>query len=184
MVTLRDQIERYKRTQLIMGAALIAVCAGFCFLGYRPLTSARASLASEITEKQNKQADIANRLQILPAVAADVRQLRMQLQGQKKLPLETDLAQFIRDLTRLGDNWSLKAFRYKPEASRRNEYFAQLPIQLTFEGDFVKVFSFLKQVEDLERLTRVRDIQFKSREQSSGQVQVELTMNIFYSPQE
>jgi len=184
MMSLRNQIPLFARLQAVLVCCIMAMLAMFYFLAYRPLTSEELALGKQIQERQQNLADTATRLRVLPAVAAEVRQLRKQLEGQKKLPAENDLAQFIRDLTRLGDNWSLKGFRYKPDASRRNECFAQLPIQLTFEGDFVKVFSFLKQVEDLERLTRVRNLQVKARDAATGQVQVELTMNIYYAPQE
>lgn len=184
MIALRQQGSWCRKAQIIMSAALLVIVGSFYLFGYRPLTAEKKSLAVQVADRQKRLADNSRQLKVLPEVAAEVRDLRARLDGQKKLPRESDLFQFIRDLTRLKQNWSLSRFQYKPEASRRNEYFAQLPIQLSFEGDFVSVYSFLRQIEDLERLTRVRTISLKGRPEQPGEVQVELTMNIYYAPHE
>jgi Tfp pilus assembly protein PilO len=61
----------------------------------------------------------------------------------------------------------------------RSELFAEQPVSLKFEGDFLKVFSFLRQTEQMQRLTRVRELKIKNnRSNKPGQVEVELSMNI------
>jgi hypothetical protein len=62
----------------------------------------------------------------------------------------------------------------------RSETFWQMPIELKFEGDFSNVFSFLQQTEAQKRLTRVKKIELKAKDREPGQVQVQLTMNIYY----
>ena len=57
------------------------------------------------------------------------------------------------------------------------------PIKLTFEGDFISIYSFLRNTEEMPRLTRVRDMKLSSRDKT-GQVKFELTMNIYFSPDE
>jgi Tfp pilus assembly protein PilO len=55
-----------------------------------------------------------------------------------------------------------------------------LPISLKFDGDFRDVYSFLCQMEDLSRLTRVKKMVLKSSG-NDGSVQVEMIMNLYYS---
>jgi Tfp pilus assembly protein PilO len=65
----------------------------------------------------------------------------------------------------------------------RSELFDEQPVSLTFEGDFVNVFSFLRQTEEMQRLTRVKELKLRSSDRTgkSGQVEVELSMNIYFS---
>jgi hypothetical protein len=51
---------------------------------------------------------------------------------------------------------------------------------LKFDGDFRDVYSFLCQMEDLSRLTRVKKMVLKSSG-NDGSVQVEMIMNLYYS---
>ena len=65
----------------------------------------------------------------------------------------------------------------------RSELFAEQPVSLKFEGDFLSVFSFLRQTEEMQRLTRVRELRLRSDDRAArpGQVEVELSMNIYFS---
>ena len=64
----------------------------------------------------------------------------------------------------------------------RAEQVRELPIKLQFEGDFTSVYAFLRNVEEMPRMTRVRGMQIKSRDRdASGQVQVQLAMNIYFA---
>lgn len=183
-VPLKQQQAWCLRSQIALGLLLALAGGLFYFAGYRPMELETENLDRTLAERRRQLSDGSERLKVLPAVEAEVRQLRARLDGQKKLPQETELAQFIRDLTRLTQNQSLSRFQYKPDATQRNRFFSQLPIQLGFEGDFVKVFQFLTEVEGLERLIRIRTLTLQARPENPGTVQAEVTMNIYFSPQE
>ena len=64
----------------------------------------------------------------------------------------------------------------------RVEQVRELPIKLQFEGDFTNVYAFLRNVEEMPRMTRVRGMQIKARDrETSGHVQVQLAMNIYFA---
>ena len=52
---------------------------------------------------------------------------------------------------------------------------------LSFEGDFTSVFSFIQEVEDMQRLTRIRDVTMTGLDSKQGTVNVTLAVNIYYS---
>jgi Tfp pilus assembly protein PilO len=62
----------------------------------------------------------------------------------------------------------------------RDEQFYELPISLKFDGDFRDVYSFLCDIEDLSRVTRVKKMVVKSSG-SEGSVQVEMMLDLYYS---
>jgi len=64
----------------------------------------------------------------------------------------------------------------------RTELYTQWPIAPKFEGDFASVFAFLRRAEAMQRLTHVKGLKVHSTDNGkSGQVQVELSMNIYFS---
>lgn len=182
MRTLQSQIGWCARVQWVLGGALVALVVGFYFFGYRPQTRQLNSLNAQIhTQRQELDAN-QSRTKILPDVALDVNNLRKKLDKfDKQLPRSPELGQFIKEITQVSQQSSLRKLTVQPGAPKRSDLFAELPIFLKFEGDFVSVFSFLRHTEDMQRLTRVRNLSVKSRDTKFGNVEVQLTMNIYFS---
>ena len=58
---------------------------------------------------------------------------------------------------------------------------ALLGASLKFEGKFPSVANFLRSAEEMQRLTRTRRLDLKCRDVKSGNVDVELSMNIYFA---
>jgi Tfp pilus assembly protein PilO len=186
MLTLQKQITWCTRAQWTLGAVIVALTGGFYLFGYRPITQRQAQLQVQIAARQFELSDTGSKAHVLPQVATEVKILRLKLEGSKRLPKQNDLAQFMRDITQLSSQSSLKNFHVKPDEATRTELYSSMPIKLTFEGDFVNVFSFLRQTETMQRLTRTRSISLTSKgdDDKSGTVKAELSMNIYFSADE
>lgn len=180
MMSLQKQIIWIGRLQWTL-AALIALSAGvFYFVAYRPQTQKLASLRGEAETRRQELYASRNQTSILPSVSQEVERLRSKLRRFKAIPRQQELSQFIIDIAHLGQQSALKKFDLKPGLPTRDHKFNELPVQLTFEGDFVNVYSFLRHTEDLQRLTRVRGMDIRGRDRL-GQVKVQLTMNIYFA---
>jgi Tfp pilus assembly protein PilO len=183
MHTLRDQIRWCARFQWCLAGVMLLVVGAFIVLGYVPKTSRMRELQSRIRDQQRDLMAASLRTRILPEVAAEVERLKVKLERTRKsIPPQQELPQFIRDVTQLSQQATLKKFGYKPGVPSRGELVCELPIQFSFEGDFVNVFSFLRNTEEMPRLTRVRGMSVKTRDRDrNGQVKVELSMNIYFA---
>ena len=190
MLTLQNQIKWCSRLQWWLGGAMLLLWAAFLLLGYRPITRRQATLEQQIAMLQSELSTSSSKAGALPQVAGEVKIQRLKLDGANRLPKQNDLAQFIRDITQLSQQSSLKKFQYKPEPRQRGQLFCQLPVKLTFEGDFVNVFSFLRQTETMQRLTRTRSIALSTKDRNdhsgggNGNVKAEVSMSIYFSPDE
>ena len=182
MVSLKNQIRWCIRAQLVLGGAVVLIGSAFYFLGYRPTTNRLAMMDKDITSMQQELADNSMKSQILPNVAKDVRTLRLKLDGSKKLPKEMDVAGFVTDIMRISQNTQLGKPDYKPEDPKRGELFSIYPIRLQLEGNFTNVFTFLREIEALPRLSRVRSIDIKADGKQPGNVTVNLDMDLYFSP--
>ena len=182
MPSLKTQIHWFTRIQQALAGAVVVTGIVFYALVYRPETGRLQTLAGRISEKENQLTTAQSQARVAQLVQADINRLKEKLADFKKLPANPgDLGQFQIDMAQLArrDNlngWSVSS----PGMPKRDEQYYELPISLKFAGDFMDVFSFLRQMEDLSRLTRVKSLSIQGNG-ADGQVQVELLMSLYYS---
>src|SRR5215211_406224 len=182
MRTLESQIGWCARAQWVMGVSMLALSAGFYLFGYRPSTARLAELRTQIELKQRELMDNQTKTTIRPYVEQQVKESRRKLSRfDKQLPKQVEWGQFLNDITLLRDQAGLRDCYIVPTGAKPNDLFVEFPVQVKFQGDFLNVFSFLRQMEQMQRLTRVRDLTVKSKTAGSGIVDVSLSMNIYYT---
>lgn len=184
MITLKNQIRWCSRAQIALGVMLLVLVGAFYLLGYRPAHQHLGALRAQIASMQQELRDNTAKSQILPTVALEVKNLRLRLDGAKKLPKDMDVAGFINDLTRISQATQVRKPQYRPEAPKRGELFSQYPIQLQLQGPFGNVFSFIRETECLPRLTRAKSIDIKADPAKPGFVSVDLGMDLYFSPEQ
>jgi Tfp pilus assembly protein PilO len=141
-------------------------------------------LRDQIAAKQTNLINNKARVQILPDVLVAVNQMRSRLdEFDRRIPNNPELGAFINDITELSHQSGLQSrWAVDPGMPQRSERFAEWPISLKFEGNFLNACAFLRRAEELKRLTRVKGLKIHSIDSGkSGAVQVELSMNIFYA---
>jgi Tfp pilus assembly protein PilO len=182
MTSLQNQLSWCVKAQWTLAIAMIAMLLGFYFAWYRPehtlLRERRAAIESKRVELEANGTRASN----LHMVKLEVDNLRARLERfNKKLPKQQDLGQFIRDITTVSQQSSLRKLTVQPGAPKRTALYTEMPISLNFEGDFNSVFNFLRQTEDMQRLTRVNNLSVKTTDAKLGQVEVQVSMNIYFS---
>ncbi len=183
MRTLRTQIMFCTRAQWVLGAGMALMLGLFFLFGYRQANNRLRDLRIDEDRKLNELSMGQARLQSLDTLELEVERLRLKLaRFDKKLPRQQDLGAFMRDITLLSQQSSLRKWMVQPDPKpRRQDLFSELPIVLSFEGDFASVFAFLRQTEEMQRLTRVRSIRINSRDAKLGQVEVQMAMSIYFA---
>jgi Tfp pilus assembly protein PilO len=181
MWNLQTQLKWSVRAQWTLATALVLTMGGFYALAYRPNSQQLVNLRQQITRSQNELSASQTQTSILPRVQREVGDLRDKLARFKTLrPQQEGVGPFIGDIAQLGQQASLKQWDWKPGDPVRNERCNEQPVRITFEGDFVNVYSFLRHAEDLQRLSRVRSMNLKTKDKQ-GQVKANLTMNIYFA---
>jgi Tfp pilus assembly protein PilO len=181
MTTLKGQVQMCGKAQigLLIGAAGIA--AMFYLVGYRPQAHKLDELNNLITDHERQLDDAQGQAKDLPSEARAVDLLKARLANFQQLPPQPELGPFMRDVTQVSQQSDLRKLTVKPGVPRRDELYCELPVTLEFEGDFLNVFAFLHQVEQMARLTRVTAMQIHCSDPKHGQVQTTVQMNIYYS---
>ena len=182
MPSLKTQILWFTRIQQVLLGAVLVTGIAFYALVYRPETGRLQTLTSRISERESQLSTAESQTRVAQLVQADINRLRERLADFKKLPANPgDLGQFQIDMAQLERRDNLSGWSVSwPGTPKRDEQYYELPISLKFAGDFTDVFSFLRQMEDLSRLTRVKSLTIRG-DDANGAVQVELMMNLYYS---
>jgi Tfp pilus assembly protein PilO len=184
MRTLQTQAEWCSRVQWLLGIALAVMVVGFYAMVYRPNKQRLDDLTMETDTKRRDLTSNRTRIQILPDVLLAVNEMRNRLERfDKKLPKSPELHAFINSITEVSNQAGTRnKWTVEPGVPVRSELYAEWPISLKFEGDFVSVFSFLRRAEEMQRLTRVKGLKVHGIDAGkSGQVTVELSMNIYFA---
>jgi|HubBroStandDraft_1064217.scaffolds.fasta_scaffold208928_2 Tfp pilus assembly protein PilO len=181
MTPLKDTILAYSRMQAILAGAALLLIVAFYLAIYRPAQAAAADLAGQVALKQNILTSNQNEAGRLPRVQMQLEELRRKLGGFKKLPNQPEFAEFIRETSELSQKASLKQFIWHPALPKKTDLYFEQPVTFQFEGDFANVFSFVRDIEDMQRLTRVRSLDMTSISGQPGMVTVTLTVNFYYT---
>jgi Tfp pilus assembly protein PilO len=185
MRSLKSTITFYSKLRWMLCAATVVAAGGFYGLVYRPQTRQLREVQAQIATTSGELAICRDQTRMLTTVATDVERLRSRLREFKTLPKLQDLSHFIRDISQLGDQANLRRFEQRQAMPVRGLKLSAQPMSLTFEGDFVNVFSFLRHTEELQSLIRIPSINIKTIEgpmkDRNGQVKVQMTMNIYFA---
>lgn len=182
MRTLQSQISWCARVQWTLASGMLAMVLGFYLFGYRPNTQRLTDLRQRIDAQRQELAANQQRTDDLPRLALEVARLKEALaRYDKRMPRQQDVGQFLGEITQISQGALLRHWDATHGSPSRSELFGVLPFNVKFQAEFPNVVSFLRQVEDMTRLTRIRDIEVRSIDKKLGLVEVDMTMNIYFS---
>ena len=183
---LRRQAARDGRLQKALAAALAAAVLGFVVLFYLPSLRRTAALDARITTDAATLGQAGRRADRLPRVRAAADDLASHLGAFKPVPREAGEAAFLRSISAAADRLRLRGLEFEPLSPPPGTAALsprELPVRLAFEADFVDAFDFLRHVEEMPRLLRVRDVTLRSADDddgAGGRVRAELTVSLFW----
>jgi Tfp pilus assembly protein PilO len=180
---LKNRLVWCERAQWGLLAFLALFGAGAYLLWIHPANVQLESANARFVLARNELRDNENRAKNLPLVEMEIARLRQRVERfDKTLPRQQDLAQFMNDVTHISQDAALKKLSWHLNSRpKKSDEFTELPIQLTFEGDFqTGVVRFLQGTEDMQRLTRVRKLELKAGDANDGSVKAAVTMNLYF----
>src|SRR6478736_3460690 len=117
MTSLQNQLAWCVKAQLALAIAMIGMLLGFYFGWYRPENSQLRQRTALIESKRLELESNGTRAGNLKTVKLEVENLRVRLERfDKKLPKQPDFDRFIRDITTLSQQSSLRKLTVQPGA--------------------------------------------------------------------
>jgi type IV pilus assembly protein PilO len=160
----------------ILVVTVILVSAVYYSFVYSPRSDEIAKLADSVeiarNEKNAKQLKAAN----LARLRRDIEQLEMQLKkAVAELPNQKQIAALLVNISAKAQQAGLDVLLFRPRAENFQEFYAEVPVDITVKGNFHNTVSFFDEVARLDRLVNIDNIGFKNPTISGDRVILETT---------
>lgn len=186
-LTLRDRVRVAQGRQQKLAGALLVVAALGALCVYRPTQQAIASAQQSIAELDARRAVDQSRASALPQLVTQVEELKRQVDHFKPLPRPSDIQRAFAQITQIKNETALSAYKFETnDAARSLGTCLEQRVRITFQADFIDAMSFVRKIEDMDRLTRVRELRIVGRKPdsqnpvSTGRVTVEMSLSFFF----
>lgn len=179
-LTLREQAIRLRRWEraLLVGA-LIAVLVVYFFIA-RPARKSLAALQSQAAAVRRELAQKPAR-SIDPRSAETIAVLQNRLRRSPRLNDSRESEGFLRDLVQACEQACLRRVTARSGTARSVDALFEMPVVMRFQGDFLDVSSFLRQIDAFPYLTRVRNVQLRATGEKAGEVEARLSLKAYSS---
>lgn len=145
----------------ILGAILYGV---FYMWFYSPM---QIEIEEKTTTRRNLQAEVENAKTTaarLPEFRREVERKEATLQALSRiLPSQKEVDDLLRKVQQLAAESSLDVLRFKPEATRPQEYYAEWPITLDLDGSYHNLAYFFDRLSRLSRIVNVTNLNIEAK---------------------
>ena len=160
----------------ILAATIILLAALYYSFLYSPRSDEVAKLVDSVeiarNEKTAKQLKAAN----LPRLKKDIQLLEMELtKAVAQLPNKKEVADLLRTISAKASQSGLDILLFRPRAETFQEFYAEVPVDITVKGSFHNTVGFFDEVGRLNRLVNIDNIGFKNPTVAGDNVILETT---------
>ena len=109
-----------------------------------------------------------------------VAELRKRLEATKeRLPSEKEIPSLYRHLSDLAVESGLGLAIFTPKAQEEREVVAEVPVQVTAEGNYHQIGQFFERVGHMPRIVALGDFKFTGIDRPTGSLRAEMTMSTY-----
>src|SRR5262245_53392228 len=149
----------------IIGVLLYGV---FWYFFYSPMQVERDN---KMGQKRNLQAEVDNAKTTaarLPEFRREVERKEATLQALSRiLPSQKEVDDLLRKVQQLAAESSLDVLRFKPEATKPQNFYAEWPISLELDGSYHNLAYFFDRLSRLSRIVNVSNLKVDAKQEPS-----------------
>ncbi len=149
----------------VIGVLLYGV---FWYFFYSPMQVERDS---KTTQKRNLQGEVDNAKTTaarLPEFRREVERKEATLQALSRiLPSQKEVDDLLRKVQQLAAESSLDVLRFKPEATKPQNFYAEWPISLELDGSYHNLAYFFDRLSRLSRIVNVSNLEVDAKQEPS-----------------
>ena len=140
----------------MLPAIAILVCASYVYFLYLPVSSDLEGIRDQQLQLQRKLAEVRTVASNEEAVKQEIAALERKLEvALRQLPDSKELPVLLTDITSLGKNAGLEFKAFRPKDETRRDFYAEVPIDIEFTGDFHDIAVFFDELSRLPRIVNV-----------------------------
>jgi len=161
---LENILERSKWEQIgILAAIILLVSALYYSFVYSPRSDEVAKLADSVEIARNEKTVKTQKAANLTGLRRDLQQLDMQLKkAVAQLPNQKQVAALLTNISAKAQESGLQVLLFRPRAETFQDFYAEVPVDITVKGSFHNTVGFFDEVGRLNRLININNVGFKS----------------------
>ena len=145
---------------------------------------ANQNLAQEKAMVEKKLAKL-QELERASATAKDLNQQLEQMQEaikyfESKLPPTSEIHTVLENVTVIAQRRGLIPKTIRTLKRKNNSGYIEQPLKMELHGDFSAYYSFLLDLERLDRIAKIRELTLKKKPKLEGQIEATFVMSIFF----
>lgn len=149
------KLPKSYRTALLP-AIVVLVGAVYIYFLYLPAKSDLEGIQDQQLQLQRKLAEVRTVAGNEEAVKQEIFELEKKLEvALRQLPDSKELPVLLTDITSLGKNAGLEFKAFRPKEETRRDFYAEVPIDIEFIGDFHDIASFFDEISRLPRIVNI-----------------------------
>ena len=165
---------------------------GMTFLAYQYMIKpANGQLAQKRVQVQKKLEKLVEFEEASLAVKDFEKQLEELQQAieilESKLPPQSDIAKVLEQVTIIAQKQGLKPKTIRTLKKKDSNGYMEQPLKMALEGDFNSFYSFLLELEQLPRITRIRELKMNKikdkaakANEDGGIISADFVVSIFF----
>ncbi len=158
---------------------------GLAYVAYAYMIKpANQHLSEKKANVQQKRAKL-QELEKATAAADDLNNQLEQLEEaieffESKLPPTSEIDTVLKDVTVIAQKHGLASKKIRTGKRQNNSGYVEQPLEMKLDGDFNSYYSFLLELEKLDRITKIRKLSLKKKSRHEGQTSAIFVMSIFF----
>ena len=179
----RKMLFREKQ-QLTICVVAVAIIGGFVLFRYRPLSREKRTVEQDIFAQRLTIAKGAADGKQLPVLKQQLQKVQSELENyEANIPDQRSLGVFLRRIAALMNEHNLREQDIEPREEVKGDEFCCIPLSMRCKGELSQIFEFYKQLQELERLVRIKRVKLTNDKDFSGEASMETEAVIYYKAQ-
>ena len=170
-------LERSKAQKFaILGVIIILLAALYYSFLYSPQSDEVAKLADSVEIARNEKTVKTQKAANLARLRKDLQQLDAELKkAVAQLPEKREIPDLLRNISTKAQQSGLDILVFRPRAENYQDFYAEIPVDITVKGNFHNTVSFFDEVGRMDRLVNIDNIGFKNPTPAGDNVVLETT---------
>ena len=147
----------------ILAAVIILLASLYYSFVHVPGSDRIANLAESVEIARNEKTVKAQKAANLPRLKKDLQQLDAELKkAVAQLPDKREVANLLSSISAKAQQAGLVILLFRPRAETYQEFYAEVPVDISVRGNFHNTINFFDEVGRLNRLVNIDNIGFKN----------------------
>jgi type IV pilus assembly protein PilO len=157
-------------------ALCVLVFGAYAHFFYMPARAERSAAREQQLQLQRRLAEVravaGNEAQVKEEIAALDRKLKEAL---RQLPNDKELPGLLTDVSSLGKNAGLDFKSFKPGSEIAKEFYAEVPIEIEFTGQFHDIARFFDDISRLPRIVNMGEMEVSIARETEDRTMLKVT---------